>query len=112
MNSFLKVNKSLIKYSLIFFLIMPFLGFNFISIIGNIFLILFLFPILLFIIALIRINSLKPNINTCSQCGSVSLGFSETCVKCGATINENISNFEDLKNPSETTIEVEAEEIK
>ena len=54
----------------------------------------------------------KSKINTCNSCGSISLGFSETCMNCGAK-QENISNKNQFnKKPSESTIEVKAEEIK
>ena len=57
-------------------------------------------------------NSYKSKINTCSNCGAISLGLSETCMNCGADL-ENISKKNQLgKNASESTIEVEAEEIK
>ena len=57
-------------------------------------------------------NSYKSKIYTCSNCGAISLGLSETCMNCGAEL-ENISKKNQLnKKPSESTIEVEAEEIK
>ena len=57
-------------------------------------------------------NSYKSKINTCRNCGAISLGLSETCMNCGADL-ENISKKNQLnKKPSESTIEVEAEEIK
>ena len=57
-------------------------------------------------------NSYKSKINTCSNCGAISLGSNETCNNCGAVI-ENINKKNQLyKKPSESTIEVEAEEIK
>ena len=57
-------------------------------------------------------NSYKSKINTCSNCGAISLGLSETCKNCGANL-ENISKDNQLdKKPSESTIEVKAEEVK
>jgi len=56
-------------------------------------------------------NSYKSKINTCSNCGAISFGLGETCMNCGADL-ENISKNQLGKNPSESTIEVEAEEIK
>ena len=57
-------------------------------------------------------NSYKSKINTCTNCGAISLGLSETCMNCGASL-ENISYKNQFtKNPSESTIEVKAEEIK
>ena len=57
-------------------------------------------------------NSYKSKINTCSNCGVISLGLSETCMNCGADL-ENINKKNQLdKKPSESTIDVKAEEIK
>jgi len=57
-------------------------------------------------------NSYKSKINTCSNCGAISLGLSETCINSGADL-DNINKINQLnKKPSESTIEVEAEEIK
>ena len=112
-NYFLKANKNLLTYSLIILIAIPIFGFNFlISFVGNILLLLFLIPLLLLILVFIGFNSYKAKINTCSNCGSISLGSSETCMNCGADL-ENISKKNQLnKKPSESTIEVEAEEIK
>ena len=108
------MTKSLTTYLLIFLLIVPFFGFNFvISIIGNILLLIFLIPLLIFIIILISFNSLKSKVNTCNQCGAVSLGINNTCMNCGSDLdNINPINPETFNKPSETTIEVKAEEIK
>ena len=57
-------------------------------------------------------NSYKSKINTCTNCGTISLGLSETCMNCGANL-EDINEINKLnKKPSETTIEVKAEEVK
>ena len=108
------MTKSLTRYLLIFLLIVPFFGFNFvISIIGNILLLVFLIPLLVFIIILISFNSLKSKVNTCNQCGAVSLGINNTCMNCGSNLDDtNSINSEAFNKPSETTIEVKAEEIK
>jgi len=113
MNYFLKANKSLLTYSLSIRLVIPIFGFNFfISFIGNILLLLFLIPLLLLVLVFIAFNSYKSKINTCSNCGSISLGLSETCINCGADLkNINKDNQLDIK-PSESTIEVKAEEVK
>ena len=113
MNYFLKANKNFLTYSLIILIFIPIFGFNFfISFIGNIILLLFLIPLLLLVLVFIGFNSYKSKINTCSNCGAISLGLSETCMNCGADL-ENISNKNQLnKKPSESTIEVEAEEIQ
>ena len=108
------MNKSLINYLLIFLLVIPIFGFNFlISIIGNVLLLIFLIPLLIFLITLISFNSLKSKVNACNQCGTVSFGINNTCMNCGADLdNSSTKNSETFKNPSETTIEVKAEEIK
>ena len=113
MNYFLKANKNLLTYSLIIVMVTPIFGFNFfISFVGNILLLLFLIPLLLLVLMLIGFNSYKSKINTCSNCGAISLGLNETCMNCGANL-ENISKSNQLyKKPSESTIEVKAEEVK
>jgi len=113
MNYFLKANKNLLTYSLILLIIIPIFGLNFfINFLGNILLLLFLIALLLLILVFIGFNSYKSKINTCNSCGAISLGFSENCINCGADL-ENISNNSQFnKKPSESTIEVKAEEIK
>jgi len=113
MNYFLKANKNLLTYSLILLIVIPIFGINFfISFLGNILLLLFLIPLLLVILVFIGFNSYKSKINTCENCGAISLGLSENCINCGATL-ENISNNNQFdKKPSESTIEVKAEEVK
>ena len=67
---------------------------------------------LLLVLVFMGFNSYKSKINTCSNCGAISLGLSETCMNCGAEL-ENINKKNQLdKKPSESTIEVKAEEIK
>ena len=113
MNYFLKANKNLLTYSLIIFIIIPIFGFNFfISFIGNILLLLFLIPLLLLTLMFIGFNSFKSKINTCNNCGAISLGLNETCMNCGADLEKMSKNKQLDKKPSESTIEVEAEEIK
>ena len=113
MNYFLKANKNFLFYSLIMLIVIPIFGFNFfISFVGNILLLLFLIPLLLVILVFIGINSFKSKINRCSNCGTISLGLSETCMNCGADL-ENLNKKNQLdKKPSESTIDVKAEEIK
>ena len=101
------MNKSLFTYLLIFLLVIPIFGFNFLlNFLGNILLLIFLVPLLIFLITLISFNSLKSKVNSCDQCGSISLGKIDTCINCGADLGDK--NF---KKPSEITIEVKAEEI-
>ena len=113
MNYFLKSNKNLLTYAFIFLIIIPIFGINFfLSFLGNIILLLFLVPILLLLLVFIAINSYKPKINTCGNCGAISFGLSDTCMNCGANLeNKNKENQID-KKPSESTIEVKAEEIR
>ena len=112
MNYFLKANKNLLTYSLIMLLVIPIFGINlFISFLGNILLLLILIPLLLLILVFIGFNSYKSKINTCNSCGAISLGLSENCMNCGAYL-ENISDSNQFnKKPSESTIEVKAEEV-
>ena len=113
MNYFLKANKNFLTYSLILLIIIPIVGVNFfISFIGNIILVLVLIPVLLFLLVFIGFNSFKSNLNKCPNCGTVSLGLSETCMNCGADLGTS-NNYNKLEEkPSEITIEVKAEEIK
>ena len=112
MDYFLKANKTLLTYSLILLIAIPIFGINFFfSILGNVLLLLFLIPLLLIILVLIGFNSYKSKINTCNSCGAISLGLSENCMNCGASLG-NISNNNQFYNkPSESTIEVKAEEV-
>ena len=113
MNYFLKANKNLLTYSLIIFILIPIFGFNFfISFVGNILLLLLLIPILLLALVFIGFNSYKSRINSCSNCGAISLGLSETCINCGADLENIIKNNQLDKKASESTIEVKAEEVK
>ena len=113
MNYFIKANKNLLTYALIALVAIPIFGINFfISFVGNILLLFFLIPLLLLILVFIGFNSYKSKLNTCNSCGAISLGSSETCINCGANL-EKISNNNQLnKKPSESTIEVKAEEVK
>jgi hypothetical protein len=110
---FLKANKNFLTYSLILLIVIPIFGINFlISFLGNILLLLFLIPLLLVILVFIGFNFYKSKISTCNNCGAISLGLSETCMNCGANL-EDINNKNQLdKNPGESTIDVNAEEVK
>ena len=113
MNYFPKVNKSLLTYSVIILAVIPVFGIHFLlSFVGNILLLLFLIPLLLLLLVFIGFNSYKSKITTCNNCGAISLGVSETCINCGADL-ESIRQANQLdKKPSESTIEIKAEEIK
>ena len=83
----------------------------FLSFIGNVLLLLFLIPLLLVLLVFIAFSFYKSKINTCSNCGAVSFGLRETCINCGSDL-ENVSKVNQInKKPSESTIEIKAEEI-
>ena len=113
MDYFLKANKNLLIYFLVILIIIPIFGIHFfISFIGNIILLLFLIPLLLFLLIFLGFNSYKSKITTCPACGAISLGLSKTCMNCGEDL-EHIRGINQLdKKPSESIIEVKAEEIK
>ena len=113
MNYFLKANKGLLIYSSVILVLIPMFGIKFlISFLGNIILLIFLIPILLLLLAFIGLKFYNSKIDTCSNCGAISFGLNQTCVNCGADL-KNISEINQLdRNPSESTIEVKAEEVK
>ena len=107
------MNKSLVTYIIISFLIIFFFGFNFLfSLLGNILILLTLTPILLIIIAFLIINSFKSKFKVCANCGSTLISDSESCLYCGSNFSE-IKNKKDYSEDARNeTIEIEAEEIK
>ena len=112
-NYFLKANKNLLTYPLIMLIVIPLFGINFfISFLGNILLLLFLIPLLLIILVFVGFNSYKSKINICNNCGAISFGLSENCINCGASLESITNNNQFDKKPSESTIEVKAEEVK
>ena len=113
MNYFLNVNKNLLTYSLIILILIPIFGINFfISVLGNILLLLFLIPILLLLLVFIGFNSFKSKINTCSSCGTSYIGLNKTCINCGADLDDFNNKNKFSNKPSESTIEIQAEEIR
>ena len=113
MNYFLQSNKNLLTYSLIILIVIPIFGINFfISLLGNIVILLLLIPLLLLLLVFIGFNYYKSKLNTCSYCGALSFGFGDTCMNCGANLEDIIKKNQLDKKPSESTIEVKAEEIK
>ena len=113
MNSFLKVNTTIFTFFLISLILIPIFGFNFlISLISNILILLFLIPLLLLLLVFIGFNSFKSKLNKCNECGAISLGLSDTCFNCGADLNVISKRNQFDKKPSESTIEIQAEEIK
>ena len=109
----IKMNRRVVTYSLIFLLLVPIFGFNsLISFISNIMILIFLVPLLIFIVLLISFNSLKSKTKICNQCGNISLGINKTCMNCGADLyNEDLNNVDISDKPSQTTIEIKAEEV-
>ena len=106
------MNKSLISYSIISFLVIFFFGFNFLfSLLGNILIILFLTPILLLVIAFLLITSFKSKFKVCTNCGTTLISDSESCPYCGSNFSEIKNKKEYSDDASNETIEIEAEEI-
>ena len=113
MNYFLKANKNILTYTLITLIIIPIFGINFfLSFLGNVLLLLFLIPLLLLLLVFLGINTFKSKINTCTSCGTISLEFTDTCINCGAKLENKIKENQINQKPSESTIEVKAEEIR
>ena len=113
MDYFLKVNKNILTYSLIILIIIPIFGINFVvGFLSNILLLLFLIPLLIILLVFLVLSYYKSKINSCSNCGAISLGLSENCTNCGANLNDINKGNQIDKKPGESTIEVQAEEIK
>ena len=113
MNYFLRTNKNILTYTLIIFIILPIFGINFfIGILGNILLLLFLIPLFLLLLVFLGLNYYNSKINKYSNCGTISFGFSENCMNCGTNLSDMSNKNKINKKPSESTIEVIAEEIK
>ena len=106
------MNKSIVTYSIISFLIIFFFGFNVLfSLLGNILILLFLTPLLLIVIAFLIINSFKSKLKVCTNCGSTMISNSESCIYCGSNFSEIGNNKEYSDDAGSETIEIEAEEI-
>ena len=113
MNYFLKGNKNLLTYLLIALIIIPIFGINFlISFLSNVLILLFLIPLLIILLVFIGFNSYKSKINRCSNCGVISLDLSKKCMNCGADLELNSKINQLNEKPSESIIEIKAEEIK
>ena len=113
MDFFLKVNKNIISYFLIILIVIPIFGIKFVlGFLSNILILLILIPLLIIVLVFLGFTYFKSKINRCNNCGAISLGLNNICMSCGSDL-ENIdkSNRIDEK-PSESTIEVKAEEIK
>ena len=113
MDYFLRANKNILTYSIIIIMVIPILGINFvIGFISNILILLLLIPLFIILLVFLGFTYYKSKINICNNCGTISLNLSETCINCGANLND-INKINQLdKKPSESTIEVQAEEIK
>ena len=106
------MNKSLVTYSIISFLVIFFFGFNFLfSLLGNILIILFLTPVLILVIAFLIITSFKSKLKVCENCGTTLISDSESCLYCGSNLSEIENKKEYSEDASNETIEIEAEEI-
>ncbi len=106
------MNKTLITYSIVAFLIIFFFGFNFLfSLLGNILILLFLTPILLIGIAFLAINSFKSQFKVCTNCGTPMILNGEKCPYCNSNFSEIKNNNNYSEDASSETIEIEAEEI-
>ena len=113
MSYFLKVNKNILTYSLIILIVIPIFGINFvIGLLSNILLLLFLIPLLIIVLLFLGFTYYKSKINTCSKCGAISFDLSDNCMNCGANLNDINKGNQLDKKPGESTIEVQAEEIK
>ena len=113
MNYFLKTNKTFLTYSLIILVMIPLFGINFfLNFFGNVLLLLFLIPLLFLLVLIVGFNTYKSKIKTCNNCGAISFGLNNNCMNCGAEIEEIIKENKLDKKPSESTIEIKAEEIK
>ena len=94
-------------------MIIPIFGINFIvGLLSNILLLLFLIPLLIIILVFLIFTYYKSKINTCSNCGAISFDLSGNCMNCGANLNDINKGNQLDKKPGESTIEVQAEEIK
>ena len=109
----LKINKNFLTYSLIALILIPIFGINFVfGLLSNFLLLLFLIPLLIILLVFLGFTYYKSKINICSNCGAISLDLSANCANCGANLKDiNKGNQLDIK-PGESTIEVQAEEIK
>ena len=106
------MQNKLIPYSLIFILILPLFGFNFlIGLLGNLILLIILVPLLLLGIGLLGLNSFKSKINICENCGSTIIGNNGICPYCNYDSGKNIEQDDLSSDASNKIIEIKAEEI-
>ena len=107
------MQNKLIPYSLIFILIIPLFGLNFlIGLIGNILLLIFLVPLLILVIGFLGLNSFKSNINLCENCGSTIIGNNGNCPYCNNNFIKKTQKDDNFStDASNKIIEIKAEEI-
>ena len=107
------MENKLVTYSLIFIIIIPLFGLNFlIGLLGNILLLIVLVPLLILIIGFLGLNSLKSTISLCESCGSTIIGKNGNCPYCDFKSIKDIQKDDDLSSDaSNKIIEVKAEEI-
>ena len=106
------MNKSLVTYTIISFLVIFFFGFNLLfSLLGNLLIILFLTPIVLLIITFLIITSFKSKFKVCANCGTTLISDSESCMYCGSNLSQTENKKDYSEDASNETIEIEAEEI-
>ena len=107
------MSKNLFIYLIVSLLFIPIFGINIVvSFIGNIFLILFLVPILIFIIGLLVFNNLKKNSQICTNCGLTIIGNNQNCIYCGTSLSDNQIKKDISNTSSDKVIEIDAEEVK
>ena len=106
------MQNKLITFSLIFIVIIPLFGLNFlVGLLGNILLLIVLVPLLILTIGFLGLNSLKSTINLCESCGSTIIGNDGNCPYCNYK-SINIEKDDELSSDaSNKIIEVKAEEI-
>ena len=107
------MQNKLIPYSLIFILILPLFGFNFlIGLLGNILLLIILVPLLILGLGILGLNSFKSNFILCESCGSAIIDNNDVCPYCNYDSIKNIEIDDLSSDASNKIIEIKAEEIK
>ncbi len=103
------MQNKLIPYSLIFILIIPLFGFNFVfGLLGNILLLIVLIPLLILGLGLLGFNWFKSSITLCENCGSSIIGNNDKCPYCNYDLIKDSDSSSDASNK---IIEIKAEEI-
>ena len=106
------MQNKLIPYSLIFILILPLFGFNFlIGLLGNILLLIILVPLLILGLGILGLNSFKSKFILCESCGSAIIDNNGVCPYCNYDSKKNIEIDDLSSDASNKIIEIKAEEI-